>query len=73
MRMRNLMFCLKHQVVGFIHNRFIYKLIRMVVYIVQTKAELLVYNCVKRFLYFIVTLQSCGLPNLIGLHYFLAY
>ena len=42
MRMRNPMFCLKHQVVGFVRNRFISKLIRMVVYIVQTKAELLI-------------------------------
>ena len=42
MRMRNPLFCLKHEVVGFVYNRFIYKLIRMVVYIVQTKAELLI-------------------------------
>ena len=42
MSMRNPLFCLKHQVVGFVHNHFIYKLIRLVVYIVQTKAKLLI-------------------------------
>ena len=42
MHMCNSLFCLKHQVLGFVRNRFIYKLIRMVVYIVQTKAELLI-------------------------------
>ena len=40
MRMCKPLFCLKHLVVDFIRNRFIYKMIRMVVYIVQTKAEL---------------------------------
>ena len=52
MRMCNRLLCLKHQVVGFVHNCFIYKLIRMVVYIVQTKAEMLItkiYDCIKRF------------------------
>ena len=41
MCMRNPLFFLKHQVVGFVRNHFIHKLIRMVVYIVQTKDELL--------------------------------
>ena len=36
MRMRNTLFCLKRQVIGFIHDRL---LIGMVVYNVQTKAE----------------------------------
>ena len=42
MRMRNPLFWLKHQVVGFTRNHFTYKPIRMVVYIVLTKAELLI-------------------------------
>ena len=42
MRMHNTLFCLKHQVIGFVRNRFVYKLIGMVVYIVQTKAKLLI-------------------------------
>ena len=42
MRMRNTLFCLKRQVISFVCNRFVYKLIGMAVYIVQTKAELLI-------------------------------
>ena len=42
MRMRNTLFCLKHYAISFVHNRFVYKLIGMVVYIIQTKAELLI-------------------------------
>ena len=41
MRMRNTLFCLKRQVIGLVHNHFyIRKMIGMVVYNVQTKAEL---------------------------------
>ena len=42
MRMHNTLFYLKHQVISFVRNRFVYKLIEMVVYIIQTKAELLI-------------------------------
>ena len=42
MRMRNTLFCLKCQVIGFVLNRFLYKLIGMVVYNIKTKAELLI-------------------------------
>ena len=42
MHMRNTLFCLKHYVISFVHNHFVYKLIGMVVYIIQTKAELLI-------------------------------
>ena len=54
--MRNTLFCLKHQVIGFIHNSFIHKLIKMVVGSLQKKAELtfdskqLVCNWVKYFM-----------------------
>ena len=67
MRMHNPLFCLKNQVVGFIHDRFIYKLIRMAVNVTQTKAELLITKnswfmiALNVFLYFIVPLQCCGL------------
>ena len=42
MRMHDTLFSLKYQVTGFVHNRFVYKQFRMVVYIIQTKAELLI-------------------------------
>ena len=44
MCMRNTLFCLKHQVISFVRNRFVYKLIGMDVYniIVKMKAELLI-------------------------------
>ena len=42
MRMCNTLLCLKHQVFSFVRHRFIYKLVRMVIYIVQTNAELLI-------------------------------
>ena len=49
------------QLISFVYNCFIYKLVKMVTFIVQTKAEQLVYNCIKCFLYFTVRLRSCGL------------
>ena len=42
MHMRNTLFCLKHQVIGFVRNRFLYKPIGMVVYNVQTNARLFI-------------------------------
>ena len=67
MHMRNTLFCLKRQIIGFVRNRFLYKLIGMVVYNVQTKARLLItknswfINGKNIFLYFIVPLRPCGL------------
>ena len=45
MHMRNTLFCLKRQVIGFVRNRFVYKLFGMVVYIIQTKAKILETAC----------------------------
>ena len=45
MRMSNTLFCLKHEVISFVRNRFVYKLIGMVVYIIQTKSEILEMAC----------------------------
>ena len=55
MRMRNCTVCSEAQLIGFAYNCFIYKLVKMVFFIVQTKAKLhltkkqLVYNCVNFF------------------------
>ena len=66
---------------GLVCDRFIPRLIRLVVSIIWTKAELLsitlwlVYDLVKLFcgLTLNYSLVVCGTPNLIGLYYFLAY
>ena len=67
MRMRNTLFCSKCKVINFVRNPFVCKLIGMVVYNVQTKAELFITKMAGLllrktfFLYFIVLLQPCGL------------
>ena len=66
---------------GLVCDRFIPRLIRLVVSIIWTKAKLLsitlwlVYDCVKLFcgLTLNYNLVVCGTPNLIELRYFLAY
>ena len=66
---------------GLVCDQFIPRVIRLVVSIIWTKAELLsitfwlVYDCVKLFcgLMLHYTLVVCGTPNLIELWYSLAY
>ena len=42
MGMQNTFFCLKRQVISLVRNCFVYKLTGIVVYNIQTKAELLI-------------------------------
>ena len=66
---------------GLVCNRFIRRLIRLLVSIIWSKAELLsitlwlVYDRVKLFcgLMLNYSLVVCGMPSLIGLYYSLAY
>ena len=66
---------------GLVYDRFIHRLIRLVLFIIWTKAELLsitlwlVYDRVKLFcgLTLNYSLVVCSTPNLIGLYYSLAY
>ena len=54
MRMRNTLFCLKRQVISFVHNHFVYKLIGMVVYNVQTIAKLKTAGLLLRKMFFVL-------------------